>query len=102
MHDNLFKILHNVRLHFNFAETIIKTNVIYVNEGSLLHHAERSKAAAALSKIKKLLSYLIAPFQHIFLSLLQLVVDVEKLNNTVLSDVVGILLGFLPVRWRAL
>lgn len=51
---------------------------------------------------KKLVSYLVAPLQHIFLTLLQLVVDIEKLNDAVLSDVVSILLGFFPVERRPL
>lgn len=46
-------------------------------------------------------SYLIAPFQHVFLALLHLVVDVQKLDDAVLPDVVGILLGFLPVQRRS-
>lgn len=49
----------------------------------------------------RLFSYLIAPLQHVFLPLLHLVVDVQELDDAVLSDVVGILLGFLPVKWRA-
>lgn len=48
-----------------------------------------------------LVSYLITPLEHIFLTLLHLVVDVEKLDDAVLSDVVGIFLGFLPVERRA-
>lgn len=57
---------------------------------------------AGSTQREKALSYLIAPFQHILLSLLHLVVDVEKLNDAVLSDVVSILLGFFPVQRRAL
>lgn len=53
-------------------------------------------------KKKKLVSYLVAPFQHIFLTLLHFVVDVEELNDAVLSHMVGILLGFFPFQWRPL
>lgn len=49
----------------------------------------------------RLFSYLIAPLQNIFLALLHLIVDVQELDDAVLSDVVGILLGFLPVKRRA-
>lgn len=51
---------------------------------------------------QKTVSYLIAPFQHIPLTILHLVIDVEKLNDAVLSHVVSILLAFVPVQWRAL
>lgn len=47
-------------------------------------------------------SYLVAPLQHIFLAVLHLVVDVEKLDYAVFSDVVSILSGFFPVQWRSL
>lgn len=43
-------------------------------------------------------SHLIAPFQHVLLTLLQLVVDVEELDDAVFPDVVGVLLGFFPVQ----
>lgn len=46
-------------------------------------------------------SYLIPPLQHIFLPLLHLIVDVQELDDAVLSYVVGIVLGFLPVKRRA-
>lgn len=49
-----------------------------------------------------LVSYLVAPLQHIFLTFLHLVVDVQKLNDSVLPYVVGILLGFFPVQRRPL
>lgn len=59
-------------------------------------------AGAALKARDAFISYLIAPFQHIFLALLDLIVDVNELDDAVLSDVVGILLGVLPVQWRSL
>lgn len=47
-------------------------------------------------------SHLVAPFQHVLLAVLQLVVDVQELDDAVLPDVVGVLLGLLPVERRAL
>lgn len=55
----------------------------------------------AEEETRRLVSYLITPLQHIFLTLLHLVVDVQKLDDAVLSDMVGIPLGFLPVKRRA-
>lgn len=46
-------------------------------------------------------SHLVAPLEHIFLAIFQLVVDVEELDDAVLSYVVSILLALFPVEWRA-
>lgn len=77
-----------------------------VNKGPLLHHTplfmtDRSSALTHFkAAITKQLSYLIAPLQDIFLTVLHLVVDVDKLNDAMLPDVVSILLGFFPVQRR--
>lgn len=41
--------------------------------------------------------HLISPFQHILLSLLHLIVDVEELKDAVLPNVVSMFLGLFPV-----
>ena len=65
-------------------------------------HAFSANCFTLGKKKKKLVSYLVAPFQHIFLTLLDFVVNVEELNDAVLSHMVGILLGFFPFQWRPL
>lgn len=41
--------------------------------------------------------HLVSPFQHILLSIFDLVVDVEELQDAVLSNVVSMFLGLFPV-----
>lgn len=52
--------------------------------------------------MNKHLTHLIAPFEHILLPVFHFVVDVEELHNAVFPDVVGIFLGFGPVKRGAL
>lgn len=67
-----------------------------VNDVVSLNHMHITAAFSAH------VSHLVAPLQHVFLTVLQLVVDVKELDDAVLPDVVGILLGFLPVERRTL
>lgn len=41
--------------------------------------------------------HLVSPFQHVLLSIFDLIVDVEELQDAVLSNVVRMFLGLFPV-----